>query len=229
MDARKSIWILEDDGGSRFVYQEILGSRYHLSFFESISALRSGLSVRKSEAFDLLIADLKLPDQTFLEFLDSSGIDKKRISPFLVVSSHDDIELLRDCFSKGAVDYLTKPYGRAELLYKVEKVLSRRDRSSEIEEELAVDSTSLTVRRGGAQSEPLTSKEFQIISALCQAPQRAMSREDLIFAVWGGVTVTPKAFDVHLFNLRKKVKSLGVEIVYCSPNQYGLEFKQSGE
>ncbi len=120
------IWVIEDDHSSQFVYEEILGHEHQLLFFEDLASFCAALD-SGSERPVLILADLRLRDGTFLSFLDQDGSQEKvRGIPIFVVSSMDDAEVLRTCFKRGTVDYLTKPFSRAELLVKVEKHLALR-------------------------------------------------------------------------------------------------------
>src|SRR4051812_29006150 len=96
-----TIWILEDDIGAQFVYEETLGIRYQIENFNTVDALRRRLTESRNRP-GLIIADLRLPDQSFLSFLNSKEASLLRNSPFLVVSSVDDLDSLRFCFSAGA-------------------------------------------------------------------------------------------------------------------------------
>lgn len=214
---KKCVWIIEDDPGSQFVYSEILGRRYALSFFDTLGDFRSILKTQFLNKPDLLIADLRLPDDSFLTFLNCPVEKKQLIFPFVVVSSIDDVHSLRLCFKKGAQDYLTKPFGRAELQVKVEKILKQKIGANVPQSTLELDATTMTLLYENRRSKVLTSKEVQIISALQQADSNSVKRDDLIALIWKDVNVTPKAFDVHLFHLRKKIVNLGLEIAYKAP------------
>ncbi len=216
-----SIWVLEDDPGSRFVYAEVLSLRYNLTQFPTIKDFSSALrQARRSETLpDLVVADLRLPDESFLTFMD--GVEGRELMteiPFIVVSSVDDIDALRFCFNHGAVDYITKPFGRSELVVKVERFFSNSGGINDV----VVDLTTLSVVFSKVRSESLTSKEFQIMSLLQQNGSRGLSRSDIIGAVWGQVKVSSKAFDVHLFNLRRKLAPLGIEIRFSEIGGYFL-------
>lgn len=226
MQKSYSIWVLEDDPGSRFVYAEVLALRYNLSQFGSVKEFAEALRTARASNSkpDLVVADLRLPDDTFLNFMDNGeGKELMQGVQFVVVSSVDDIDALRFCFSNGAVDYITKPFGKSELVVKVERLFSSNGGTNDV----SVDLTSLSVVFGKARSESLTSKEFQIMSLLQQNGSSGLSRAEIVGAVWGTVKVSSKAFDVHLFNLRRKLAPLGIEVRFSDVGGYVLHCPKS--
>ncbi len=69
----------------------------------------------------------------------------------------------------------------------------------------------------------LTSREFQILSVIHANAPAATSRDQIIVAVWGDMDIAAKAFDVHLVSLRRKLKPIGIRILYSAPHQYTLK------
>jgi DNA-binding response OmpR family regulator len=226
METKKKIWVVEDDKGLQFVYGEILGMRYSLEFYETLAAFREGLNSRSADP-DLLILDLRLPDGSFLDLLTHSESGKLLVIPFLIVSSVDDLDALRICFEEGAIDYITKPFGKSELIVKIERIFQREKSPQAIIDakdrlEILLDPVTLTVKRGLLHSPPLTSKEYQILSVLYTAPENLLPREQIVDRVWQKTKVTGKTLDVHLFNLRKKLANIGVELVFRPPHSFKL-------
>lgn len=218
MNSSQHIWVLEDDPGAQFVYQESLGLKYQLKFLSCAEDLAVALS-NGIPTPELLIADVRLPGESFLSFLNRDG---KRINcPFIVISSVDDVDALRFCFEKGAVDYITKPFGKGELRVKVERYLraSPEHPGTTI---CAIDLRSLRVQRNGQSSVPLTTKELQILQSLLAEPSRQKAKDSLMESVWGDVQVGGKTLDVHLFHLRQKIAPLGLKILFRGPSSYCL-------
>ncbi len=117
MNISATIWVLEDDPGCIFVYGKIL-KNYSTCVFSSISEFAQNLAKQKQP--QLLIADLKLGDGSFLDYLSST---QKLTFPFLVVSSIDNPDTTRTCLQGGALDYVLKPFQQNELIAKIEKAL----------------------------------------------------------------------------------------------------------
>ncbi len=204
MATDKEIWILEDDEGARFVYEQTLIHRYNnLRFFTSIEDFQNTLNASEKNPA-LIIADLMLDDGNFMTYLNTSKTDKLMSIPFIIVSSIDDIDALRFCFMEGALDYLTKPFKKNELIVKIENIFTGVGRRNV---------TSTTNHRSlvldGKEVENLTSKQKQLLSLFLNASDRVVSRDDILDDVWGDTTVHPKTVDVHLYNLRRKLHDHG--------------------
>lgn len=202
----KEIWVLEDDKGCLFVYEQTLDHRYVTKYFETLDSFSKALElVSREEAAGpaLVIADLMLSDGNFLNFLTNSENTKLITMPFIVVSSIDDIDALRFCFKEGALDYLTKPFKKNELLVKIENVLSGSSRPRPVE------GASKSIDIGGVQITNLTSKQIQLLNLFLKSEDRSISRQDILERVWGDTTVHPKTVDVHLYNLRRKLHGYG--------------------
>lgn len=202
----KEIWVLEDDKGCLFVYEQTLDHRYVTRYFETLDSFSKALSTVASGAEAgpaLIIADLMLSDGNFLNFLTITDNVKMLTMPFIVVSSIDDIDALRFCFKEGALDYLTKPFKKNELLVKIENVLSGSSKPK------AIDSASKSIEIGGVNITNLTSKQIQLLNLFLKSDDRSISRQDILEKVWGDTTVHPKTVDVHLYNLRRKLHGYG--------------------
>lgn len=214
-----SIFILENSPSTVLVYEEVLGNAYRLAFFD---AIRPFLKKLRSARPDLIIADLKLTDEDFLDFVSRKGAAKLD-SPWIIVSSVDDAEVLRTCFREGALDYLTKPFPRNELLVKVERFISASRPGATGTTDVILDACSLTVRRGSSsECVRLTAKELRIFSLIHQAEGASVSRKKIQAEVWGKKKISPKTLDVHLFHLRRKLTHLDLEIRYLPPGGYVL-------
>src|SRR5690606_27811714 len=93
----------------------------------------------------------------------------------------------------GAEDYITKPFGLAELLARINAVLRRSRESNEARAaaerpvrvgDLVIDPKKREVTRGGTPVE-LTATEFDVLWCLAANPGTALSREDIQTRVWG--------------------------------------------
>ena len=111
----------------------------------------------------------------------------------------------------GADDYVTKPFGLAELRSRIRAVLRRAGRQGLGEPVLragpvVLDHAARVVSRRG---EPvgLTFSEFELLHALMQRPGITFSRQELLRAVWGDSAYRdPRAIDVHVRHLREKLE-----------------------
>ncbi len=198
----KEIWILEDDKGCQFVYEQTLDHRYKTRYFTKIADFQEALSSTEHNPA-LIIADLMLDDGNFMTYLNDSKDNRLVVTPFIIVSSIDDIDALRFCFMEGALDYLTKPFKKNELIVKIENILSGSAKQTN-----SVQSHK-TMNLDGHEIESLTSKQKQLLSLFLSSPGRVVSRDDILEQVWGDTSVHPKTVDVHLYNLRRKLNEFG--------------------
>jgi DNA-binding response OmpR family regulator len=207
-----SIWILEDDPGCLFVYGEVLGSHYKTKTFSKLSELKdSTKNLTESEAPDLIIVDLALPDGNFLDLFESDDMDYLFNIPFMISSSSDEVNILKTCFDEGALDYLVKPFNKNELLVKVQRALSM---TQNLKSKLNPIVSKI--------KEQLTRKEFDILETFLKSTDLTVSRTQLEKNIWKDVAVHPKALDVHMYNLRKKLIHFNVKIKLLGKSQWKL-------
>jgi two-component system copper resistance phosphate regulon response regulator CusR len=160
-----------------------------------------------SEAYDLVILDMRLPGKGGLEVLQSlreQGFGR----PVLVLTAQDAVDAKVTALRAGADDYVTKPFAFEELLARVE-ALSRRPRaiaSSTLRAaDLELELGTREVRRAGETIE-LTPKEFTVLEYLMRHQGRVMSRTLITEYAWGyhfdpGTNIV----DVVINHLRKKI------------------------
>ena len=82
----KEIWILEDDKGCQFVYEQTLDHRYKTTYFTKIADFREALAESETTP-SLIIADLMLDDGNFMTYLNESKDKRLMTTPFIIVSS----------------------------------------------------------------------------------------------------------------------------------------------
>jgi two-component system copper resistance phosphate regulon response regulator CusR len=160
-----------------------------------------------SEAYDLVILDMRLPTksgQEVLQSLRAKGFER----PVLVLTAQDAVDAKVATLRAGADDYVTKPFAFEELLARVE-ALSRRPRAlaSPVLRvgDLEIDQATHEVRRAGVPIE-VTPKEYTVLEYLARHAGRVMSRTLITEYAWGyhfdpGTNIV----DVVINHLRKKI------------------------
>ena len=160
-----------------------------------------------SEAYDLIVLDMRLPGKSGMEVLQSlraRGFQR----PVLVLTAQDAVDAKVTTLRAGADDYVTKPFAFEELLARVE-ALARRPRSIASQtltvSDLVIEQATREVRRSGELIE-LTPKEYTVLEYLARHRGRVMSRTLITEYAWGyhfdpGTNIV----DVVINHLRKKI------------------------
>ncbi|MEP7345374.1 MAG: response regulator transcription factor [Gemmatimonadaceae bacterium] len=160
-----------------------------------------------SEAYDVVILDMRLPGKSGLDVLQSlraRGFEK----PVLVLTAQDAVDAKVRTLRAGADDYVTKPFAFEELLARVE-ALARRPRalaSSVVRiADLELNRDTREVSRAAEPIE-LTPKEYAVLEYLMRHTGRVMSRTLITEYAWGyhfdpGTNIV----DVVINHLRKKI------------------------
>ena len=160
-----------------------------------------------SEAYDLIVLDMRLPGKSGLDVLQSlraKGFER----PVLVLTAQDAVDAKVATLRAGADDYVTKPFAFEELLARVE-ALARRPRSIASQTlrvgDLVIEQATREVRRAGELIE-LTPKEYTVLEYLARHQGRVMSRTLITEYAWGyhfdpGTNIV----DVVINHLRKKI------------------------
>ena len=160
-----------------------------------------------SEAYDLVVLDMRLPGRSGMEVLErlrARGFER----PVLVLTAQDAIDAKVSALRAGADDYVTKPFAFEELLARVE-ALSRRPRAIAAPvlrlADLELDKGTRRVTRAGQEIE-LTPKEYAVLEYLMRHAGRVMSRTLITEYAWGyhfdpGTNIV----DVVINHLRKKI------------------------
>ena len=181
---------------------------------------------------DLVILDLGLPDGDGLEFL--AGVRRDALTPIIVLSARSDESDKVNALDAGANDYVTKPFGSAELMARVRSDLRNSRRGSDDSarkfclKDLVIDYDSRQVFMRGEEIK-LTQTEYNIVALLAEHCGKMMTYTTIIKAIWGypdeGST---KKLQVNMANIRKKFGAKPGEDNYII-NEIGVGYRMNGE
>jgi len=174
-----------------------------------------GLQMALQRPFDLIVLDIMLPGMNGFEILTKLRQSGQR-TPVIILTARNAEEEVVQGLKHGADDYITKPFGVAELLARVSAVLRRsgsdeQTKSESAEKiitagELAIYPDKYEVVVGG-EVVPLRPKEFEVLLYLVQRPGMVITRDDLMNVVWGFDYIGgQRTVDVHVSSLRKKLE-----------------------
>ncbi len=201
------MWILiaEDEASMGDLLAQGLQEQNH-----TVTLARDGeeaLAALAASSFDAIVLDVMMPRVNGIEVARSLRA-RKNHTPILMLTARDAAEDIVRGLDAGADDYLVKPFAFAVLLARL-RAISRRSAQSPVKElraaDLSLDPAARDVTRNGRKV-PLTPTEFRLLETLMRRPNRAVSRNAIIEAVWGfNEDVESNTVDVHIKQLREKV------------------------
>lgn len=160
---------------------------------------------------DLIIADLVMPQMSGLEFCRRVRLVSQ--VPIIVLSVKGDERTKVEALDLGADDYVTKPFGIAELLARIRAALRRAhlpfpERTDVLSVgDFRIDLAAREVHVRGQQVR-LTPKEFDLLVYFAQNAGRVLTHRKLLGAIWGGeYTEQNEYLRVFVGNLRKKIET----------------------
>ncbi len=182
---------------------------------------------------DLVILDLGLPDEDGMSFL--TRLRRESLVPVIVLSARTDEQDKVQALDEGANDYVTKPFGSAELLARVRSALRNSRRSGEEHairrfelKELVIDYDSRQVFMRGEEVK-LTQTEYNIVSLLSEHCGKMMTYAAIIRAIWGYPDEgSVKKLQVNMANIRKKFGARPGEDNYII-NEIGVGYRMNSE
>ncbi len=192
--------------------------------YEAVVAFdgETALNRAKNEKIDLAILDIMMPELNGWEV--TGKIREFSDMPIIILSARSEEFDLLEGFSKGADEYVTKPFSPAVLVKRVEALLKRSGITPTAQEHegLLVDENSFTAFLDGNQLE-LTLKEFGLLNILYQNKGRVLSRDQLLDRIWGyDYDGDARTVDSHIARLRTKLGAFGASHLKTI---YGMGYK----
>lgn len=224
------VLIVEDDRNiSSFVQTVLETSGYQVLTAERC---RQGLLVYSSHMPDLVVLDLGLPDMDGEEFI--RQVRRDSTAPIIVLSARTEESDKVSALDLGANDYITKPFGTAELLARVRAALRvNRVQAAAPGSTFAVDDLLIDYdrRQVSIQGQPvhLTQTEYNILALLSQHTGKVMTYSAIIRAIWGTMDDgSVKKLQVNMANIRKKLGCRPGDNRYVT-NELGVGYRMLDE
>jgi DNA-binding response OmpR family regulator len=225
---RGRVLVIDDDSDIRALVAGLLErADYEVN---QASDGRDGLRAVFSDRPDLVLLDVTMPGLDGWAALER--IRELTDVPVLMLTARsDELEKVRG-LKAGADDYMTKPFGRQELLARVEALLRRKRRADEelpavyADDAITVEFTQRSAQSGGVDL-LLTPLEFRLLSAFVQHPNQVLSREQLLELAWGDpYGVSEDQVKLYVGYLRKKLgTNAGTESPIETVRGFGYRYR----
>src|ERR1700693_1863134 len=175
-----------------------------------------GLAVARRDKPSIVVLDLMLPGLSGLEVMQELRADSapSSIAVLMLTARREESDRIKG-LSRGADDYLTKPFSPQELVLRVGAILRRvkagREKSEDVKQigPLRIDSTEHRVTVDGREIE-LTPTEFKLLLLLAERKGRVQPRNLLLEIVWEAAPdIQTRTVDMHVQRLRAKLGEAG--------------------
>ena len=194
------------------------------------------ISLYTSHNPDLIILDLGLPDMDGMRLIDT--VRKNSLTPIIVLSARSNEKDKVLALDSGANDYVTKPFGAAELLARVRTTLRNYRHSADsgklpggkfVLKDLLIDYDARQVFIGGREIK-LSQTEYNIVAFLSEHCGKMMTYASIIKAVWRDLPdpASIKKLQVNMANIRKKLGCRPGENRYIT-NELGVGYRMLDE
>ena len=185
----------------------------------------------KEKAYTLVLLDLMLPGASGEEVL--KEIRKQGRLPVIVLTAKDSMDDKIGVLTDGADDYITKPFEIREVLARIQVQLRHIEAETKSEAEaeteviikdgiqegqgigrlefrdMVLTRSTFEVSIGGRVLPKITKQEFAILELLLKNPKQVFSKEDIFEYAWDEPYMgETKTLDVHISNIRKKIKNV---------------------
>lgn len=206
MSPKLSILVIEDDKSiCSFIKTSLTGNGYHVT-----AALtgREGLSLTASHCPDVILLDLGLPDIDGCDVL--RQLRTWTHTPIIIISARNEEQEKVKALDMGADDYITKPFGTAELMARIRTSL-RHSRSNSPEPvyralDLEINFEKRLVRLKGERIH-LTQIEYQLLTLLAEHSGRVLTYNYIMNTIWGPyIDGNNQILRVNMANIRRKIE-----------------------
>ena len=204
----ETILVVEDDAAMRLGLEKTLRAHGFLVIVAKNG--KEGLEKALAHAPDLLLLDVMMPEMNGFEVCEAVRAHDPEV-PILFLSAKGEEEDKVRGLRLGADDYVVKPFGREELIARVESALRRiRLRKREVSGlsfgSVVVDFEAHSVKRNG-ENVPMTALEMKLLAFMALNEGRLLPRQRILNAVWGADYFgTDRTVDNFVTRLRAKLE-----------------------
>ena len=216
----KKVLILEDEGNIRsFVVINLKRAGYDA--IEAGTGQEALDKLRENPDVGVAILDIMLPDIAGFEVCRRIRANNKQIGIIMLTARTQEMDKVTGLMT-GADDYVTKPFSPAELTARIDALYRRLGADVGVDLEIltqgpfVMNTRNHTLEKGGERIR-LTQVEHAILKLFMQNPGRALSREEILSAVWGkDYEGELKIVDVNIRRLRIKIEDDATNPTYIT-------------
>jgi DNA-binding response OmpR family regulator len=203
------ILVVDDESALRETLARSFSREGHT--VEAVASGEEALERAEADHYDVILLDVALGSGPSGYDVCRTLRERRNIVPIIMLTALDTEADAVQGLEAGADDYVTKPFGLAELRSRVRAVLRRSGPRALGRELLNVGPVTLDRghREVTVRGEPvrLTFSEFELLARLMSEPGRLLNRQELLRAIWGDSAYRdPRAIDVHIRHLREKLE-----------------------
>jgi DNA-binding response OmpR family regulator len=226
---RAHVLVVDDDPDIRGLVRELL-ERQDYSVTEAANG-KDALRALYSAPPDVVLLDVSMPELDGWQTLERIR-DLSDVPVAMLTARTAELEKVRG-LKAGADDYITKPFGRQELLARIEAMLRRAGPREETQETYAdgllhVDFAQRSVAVNGAEM-ALTPLEFRLLAAFVRHPGQLLAHDQVLELVWGdSYSASRDQVKLYVGYLRRKLESAGADpAVIETVRGFGYRYKPS--
>jgi DNA-binding response OmpR family regulator len=227
---RAHVLVVDDDADIRGLVRELL-ERQGYQVTEAANG-KDALRAFYATPPDAVLLDVSMPELDGWQTLERIR-DLSDVPVAMLTARAAELEKVRG-LKAGADDYVTKPFGRQELLARIEAMLRRAGSRSETRETyadalLTVDFAQRSVAVNGTEV-ALTPLEFRLLAAFVRHPGQLLSHDQVLELVWGdSFGASRDQVKLYVGYLRRKLESAGADgTVIETVRGFGYRYKPSG-
>jgi DNA-binding response OmpR family regulator len=203
------ILVVDDEASLRETLTRSFSKEGHV--VEAVEDGERAIARAGTEQFDVILLDVALGPGPSGYDVCRTLRERRNIVPIIMLTALDTEADAVQGLEAGADDYVTKPFGLAELRSRIRAVLRRSGPRAMGRELLKLGP--VTLDRGHREVSAhgklvkLTFSEFELLAQLMSEPGRLFNRQELLRAIWGDSAYRdPRAIDVHIRHLREKIE-----------------------
>lgn len=224
----KKVLIMEDEENIRsFVVINLRRAGYEV--LEAATGTEALERLQQHTDVGVAILDIMLPDMDGFEVCRRIRANNKQMGIIMLTARTQEMDKVTGLMT-GADDYVTKPFSPAELTARIDALFRRLGGENSVTSELltqgpfVMNTRNHTLEKDGNRIR-LTQVEYSIMKVFMQNPGRALSREDILSAVWGrDFDGDLKIVDVNIRRLRIKIEDDATSPTYIT-TVWGFGYK----